>query len=153
VIEAVGPRAEELNKKAAEEHERRYAGSKEVDEWGMRLDRRGFDDAHMLLSNVHLYQHGYLGRHNRFAPDRRTLDPDGSLLGRYEGDLEIRVTEDGGGYWAWVTTTPGVVFGQAAQDGDYNNYWVYFADDEAPRGGISDDERWLHILEADYPDW
>jgi hypothetical protein len=32
VIEAVGPRAQELNKQAAEAHEQRYAGSKEVDE-------------------------------------------------------------------------------------------------------------------------
>ena len=153
VIEAVGPRAEELNNKAAEEHERRYAGSKEIDEWGMRLDRRGFDDANRLLHNVHLFQHGYFGRHSHFAPDRQTLDPDGSLLRRFEGDLEMGTTADSGSYWAWVITPPKVVFGLAARDGDFNNYWIYFADGDMPLGNVGEDERWQHILEADYPDW
>ncbi|MEJ7793670.1 MAG: hypothetical protein WKF65_17025 [Gaiellaceae bacterium] len=45
VIEGVRPRADELTKKAAEKRERLYTGSKEVDEWGRRLDRRGFDGA------------------------------------------------------------------------------------------------------------
>jgi hypothetical protein len=52
VIEAVGPRAQELNRQAAEAHEQRYADGKEVDEWGMRLDRRGFDEAHGLLNSL-----------------------------------------------------------------------------------------------------
>jgi hypothetical protein len=146
-----GPRAQELNKQAAKAHEQRYAGSKEVDEYGMRLDRRGFDATHGLLNSVHLYQHGYFKRTGHFAGDRKTLDPDGSLLKRYVGQLEMRLGEDGG-YWAWTPTPTGVVFGIAARDDDFNNYWVYVAE-EPPRGGIDADERWKHILEADYPYW
>jgi hypothetical protein len=151
VIEAVDPRAQELNKQAAEEHERRYAGSKDVDEYGMRLDRRGFDEAHGLLNSVHLYQHGYFTRTGHFTADRKALDPDGILLGRYEGELGMRLDEEGG-YWAWALTTTGVVFGIAARDGDFN-YWVYFADGEPPEGGVGADERWKHITESHYPDW
>ncbi len=151
VIEAVGPRAKELNEKAAVDREQRWAGSNQTDEWGRRRDRRGFDAAHGLLNSVHLYQHGYFKRTGGFARDRKTLDPDGSLLGRYKAELEMHLAEDGG-YWAWTGTTPGVVFGIAARDDDFNNYWVYVAEGP-PCGGIDEDERWEHILEADYPDW
>ncbi|MCA1698904.1 MAG: hypothetical protein LC790_08395 [Actinobacteria bacterium] len=45
VIEAVGPRAKELNAKAAADYEERWAGSNERDEWGRRRDKRGFAEA------------------------------------------------------------------------------------------------------------
>jgi len=108
VIEVVGPRAQELNAQAAKAHEESYAGSKKVDEWGRRLDRRGFDVASQLLQRVHLYQYGYLQRTGGFASDQRTLDPTGELL-RADG-LELELVADGGGYRAWVPTPPGVFF-------------------------------------------
>jgi hypothetical protein len=149
VIEAMQPRAAELNKKAAEEHERRYAGSKEIDEWGMRLDRRGFDEAKFLLQDVHLYQHGYFERHGRFAPDRKRLDPHGKLL--RAGELEIRLSN--GGFYALVPTPTGVIFGIAEPDNDYNNFWAYVGE-EPPRGSIDEDDRWKHITDPDIsPDW
>lgn len=152
VTEAVGPRAQELNEQAAEAHEQRYAGSKEVDEYGMRLDRRGFDQAHGLLNSVHLYQFGHRKNKGHFAADRKRLDPDGSLLKRYDAELAIRLT-DGAGYWAWTETPTGVVFGIAAVDDDFNNYWAYVAE-EPPAGGVGEDERWNHILDPDLsPDW
>jgi hypothetical protein len=152
VIEAVGPRAQELTKQAAEAHEQRYAGSKEVDEWGIRLDRRGFDAAHGLLNSVHLYQHGKRKHKGRFAADRQQLDPDRSLLKRYDAELEMGLADDGG-YWAWTETPPGIVFGIAARDDDFNNYWVYAAE-EPPKGGLGEDERWRHITDPELsPDW
>ncbi len=151
VIEAVGPPAQELNEQAAEAHEQRYAGSNEVDEFGGRLDRRGFDAAHGLLNSVHLYQHGHLKRTGRFAANRAELDPAAALLDRYDAGLEMRLDDDGG-YWAWTETPTGVVFGIAARDEDFNNYWVFVAV-EAPPGGVDVDDRWKHILEAYYPDW
>jgi hypothetical protein len=152
VIEAVGPRAQELNQQAAEAHDQRFAGSKEVDEYGTRLDRRGFDEAHGLLNSVHVYQHGQRQHKGRFAGDRKGLDPDGSLLKRYDSPLEMRLADDGG-YWAWTETPTGVVFGIAARDDDFNNYWVYVAE-EPPTGEVGEDERWRHITDPELsPDW
>lgn len=149
VIEAMQPRAAELNKKAAEEHERRYTGSKKVNEWGMRLDRRGFDNASSLLHDVHLYQHGYFIRQGRFAPSRKELDPHGKLLRAGELELHLR----GGGYYALSPTPTGVVLGIAFRDNDYNNYWTYVGEGP-PVGGIDEDERWKHITDPDVsPDW
>lgn len=152
VIEAVGPRAQELNAQAAAAHEQHYAGSEEVDEWGMRLDRRGFDAAHGLLNSVHLYQHGHFKNKGRFAPDRKALDPDGSLHKRYEAEFKMGIEKDGG-YWAWTETPTEVVFGIAARDDDFNNHWVYVAE-EPPTGGVHEDDRWQHITDPELsPDW
>lgn len=151
VIEAVGPRAKELNEQAAAEHEQRWAGSTKLDEWGRRRDQRGLETARAVLHRVHLYQHGHLVNHGRFAPDQRTLDADGRLLRADDVQLEIVLDEDGG-YRAWTPTPPGVFFGLAARDDDFNNYWVYLAE-EPPAGGIDEDARWTHILEAEYADW
>jgi hypothetical protein len=150
VIDAVTPRAELLNAEAAEAHERQYAGSRDVDEWGMRLDRRGFDEAQALLHSVHLFQHGYYLREGCFAPSRETLDPTGTLLSE-EIELKMELAEDGS-YAAWVTTPPGAAFGLAAKDDDFNSYWLFQADGP-PVGGIEEDDRWVHLLEADFPDW
>ena len=60
---------------------------------------------------------------------------------------------DDGGYWAWTEMPPGVVFGIAAGDDDFNNYWVYVAE-EPPVGGVGADERWWHSTDTELsPDW
>jgi hypothetical protein len=149
VIEAVGPRAKQLNADAASAHERRWTGSDAIDEWGRRRDRRGFDTAKLLLHDVHLYQHGHFLRHGSFAPNQATLDPAGKLLRK--GRTEIELTPDG--YYAYATTPTGVVFGMAARNHDFNDQWIY-VDEEPPTGGIGDDERWRHITDSELsPDW
>jgi hypothetical protein len=149
VIEAVRPRADELSKKAAGERERRYAGSKEVDEWGRRRDRRGFDEAKKTLLDVQLYQHGLFIHRARYAPDRAALDAWQPRL--KDANFELRAGDDGQEFWAWAETASGVVFGLAMRGGEYTS-WLY-VDDEPPAGGIDADERWQHVTEAAFPDW
>jgi hypothetical protein len=152
VIDAMGPRAKEIGAKADADYERRWAESKEVDEWGARRDQRGFSEAKVLLHDVHLFQHGYCQRHGRFAPDRQALDPTDSLLGKHKPELHMRVNDEASEYWAWVKTPTGTVFGLAARGGDFNDWWVFVADEEGPTGG-PDTSGWQHILEADFADW
>lgn len=150
VIEMVEPRARELNERAAQEHERRYADSKGLNEYGRRLDRRGFREARDLLDKVHLYQHGHYKRSARFAADRAALDPGRGLPSI---DLELVTAEDSSAYHAWTETPTGVVFGFSQQDGDFNNYWV-FVEEEPPVGGVGEDERWHHMSDPEgSPDW
>lgn len=142
VIEAVGPRAQELNAQAAAGYECRWAGSEARDEWGMRRDQRGFAEAKRLLHTVHSYQFGGFKRSGSFAPDLYTLDVSGKLSGA--DGLELRADESA--YWAWIPTPTGIVFGIAARDGDFNNYWVYVGT-EPPTGGVDMDARWRHITD------
>jgi hypothetical protein len=149
VIEGVRPRANELEERAARARERRWAGSKEVDEWGRRRDRRGFDEAMKTLLDVQLYQHGHHQHRGRYAEDRATLNawqPD--LKDR---DFELLVRADAQEVSAWVETPPGVIFGLALRGGEYTS-WLYVAE-EPPRGGIGTEARWKHITESHYTDW
>jgi hypothetical protein len=149
VIEAVGPRAQELNAQAAADYEGHWAGSEARDEWGMRRDQRGFAEAKRLLHTVHSYQFGFFKRNGFFAPDLDTLDVSGELA--TAPGLELSV--DGDGYWAWMPTPTGIVFGVAARDADFNSYWVYVCT-EAPVGGVHADSRWRHITDPDLSvDW
>lgn len=152
VIDAMGPRAEKIAARKDAEYERRWAGSKEVDEWGARRDQRGFDDARMLLHDVHLFQYGYRQQHGRYAAGRHALDPAGILLGKYTSELRMQVSEDSSEYWAWVRTPTAMVFGIAAGSDEFNDWWKFVADDVEPEGGAGT-PGWQHILEADFPDW
>jgi hypothetical protein len=151
LIEWAQPRAVAIHRRAAEERNIKYAGSKEVDPvFGRRLDRRSFDEAQQLLRDIHRLQGDYDLKHQRYAPDRKTLDRRRTL----KGDYELRATPDGQQWWAWVVTEPGVVFGLASRDGDLAER-EFFAE-ETPTGGIDQDERWQNQYEpgsVEYPDW
>jgi hypothetical protein len=64
----------------------------------------------------------------------------------------MQAPEGGPEYWSWAKTPTDMVFGIAARDDDFNNYWIYVADGDEPRGGAGS-AGWKHILEADFPDW
>jgi hypothetical protein len=149
LIEWAQPKAEALQKQAAEERNRRYAGSKQVDEWGRRLDRRGFAEAQKLLQDVQHLQESYFLKNGQYVADRDALDRARVLV----GDFELATSEDGNEYCAWVVTEPGVVFGLASRDGEFSN-WEFVAD-EPPRGGLGIDDRWRNPYQGDeeYPDW
>jgi hypothetical protein len=141
VIDALKPRADELNAKLTKEREARYAGSKGLDAEGRRLDRRGFDEAKQLLFNVSAYQFGSHKRSGRYAASRAELDPGGHLL---EGrEVELRTSEDGQEYWAWVVTPTGFIFGIAGRVGDHP-VWQYQGE-EPPEGGVDSHADWRHV--------
>ncbi len=149
LIEWAHPRAEEIHRRAAEERNQQYAGKKDVDQWGRRLDRRGFDEAIALLQEVQQLQDRYFAKHSRYAADRKQLDRSRTL----RGDFELRTTSDGQQWWAWAVTEPGAVFGLACRDGLAE--WDFFAD-EPPTGGIDDDQRWQNPYEPgsdESPEW
>lgn len=147
VIDALKPRADELNEKLAAEREARYSGSKELDDYGRRLDRRGFDQAKQLLFEISGYEFGTHKRTGHYAAHRRELDPSGILL---DGkDFELRATDDGHEYWAWVVTPTGFVFGLAGRAGDYA-VWQYEGD-EPPVGGIGSTADWRHVATDEAP--
>ena len=147
VIDALKPRSDELNETLRLEREDRYAGSKELDEEGRRLDRRGFDAAKKLLFDVSAYQHGVYQKRGRYAADREELDPSSNLLGAHE--FELRTSDDGQKYWAWVVTPTGFVFGMAGRGGD-RPVWQYQGD-EPPVGGIDSEADWRHVARDPAP--
>ncbi len=149
LIEWAQPRAVELQEQAAEERNRRYAGSKEVDQWGRRIDQRGFKEAKALLRNVQGRQKTFYLQHQRYATDRKTLDRGGSL----KGDFELRTSPNAQAWWAWAVTEPAVVFGLASRDGEFQER--EFVAEDPPTGGIGQDNRWRNLYEGDeeYPDW
>ena len=141
LIEWAQPRAEQIHREAAEERNRRYAGKKDVDQWGRRLDRRGFDDAIKLLRDVQRLQETYYLKHQRYAENKQ-LRPSPGVT----GDYELRLGNDGQDWWAWAVTETGAVFGLACQDGDFAER-DFFADDP-PTGGIGADPRWINPFES-----
>lgn len=150
VIEAVRPKANALNAQAAAQREAKYAGSKEVDEWGMRLDRRGFEEAKMTLWDLHTAQFFAYAADGRYTADRRKLNRAHSPVARRDFNLEL--ADDGQQFWAWVATPTGVVFGMAVRGGA-QDIWVYFAE-EPPTGGIGSSPAWRSFRdEESYPDW
>jgi len=150
VIDGVKKRADVLNKAAAEARERRYAGSKELDEYARRLDRRGFDGAKKLLQDISAAQFGSHKRRGRYAAGRKELDPSGRLL---DGKtFELRTSDDGQEYWAWVDTPTGLVFGIAGRGGDHA-VWQYQGE-QPPAGGIDSEAGWRHVVTDEaLPDW
>jgi hypothetical protein len=150
VNDALKPRADELNERLRLEREARFAGSKELDEEGRRLDRRGFDAAKKLLFDISAYQYGVYQKRQRYAAGRDELDPSGNLLGAHE--FELRTSDDAQEYWAWVVTPTGVVFGMAGRGGDHP-VWQYQGE-EPPEGGINSDADWRHVArDSAPPEW
>ncbi len=150
VVVGVKKRADALGSQAQAARERRYAGSKEVDEWGRRLDRRGFSKAKQLLFELSGYQLGFHRREGRYAPHQATLDPHRILLG--ERTVDMRVREDTQEYWAWQATPTGMVFAIAGRSGDYP-VWQYQGE-KPPVGGIDSDADWRHVATDEAPpDW
>lgn len=150
VIERVKRPAKELSDAAFAAHQARHAGSKERDEWGRMLDRRGFDEAKKTMFDVAAFQSGYHSRKGRYATDQVELDPSGSLF--KERRFELRTTEHGQEYWGWVGTPPGIYFGAAGRGGDHP-IWQYQGE-EAPVGGIDSPADWRHVVNDEgHPDW
>jgi hypothetical protein len=141
VIDALKPRADELNTRLIAEREARYAGSKQLDKSGRRRDRRGFDRAKQLFFEINGYQVGIYKRTGRCAATWSKLDPSTKLLaGRA---FEMRTAGDGQEYRAWVVTPTGFVFGMASRGGRHP-VWQYQGE-APPEGGIDSAANWRRV--------
>jgi len=149
-IEWAQPQARALMDAASRERELLYTGSDEVDEYGRRLDRRGFVEAKKSLDRVHSFQFGRRKRGRPYTDSLVELDPAGPLAGDTGIVLEVHSERDE--YTAWVRTPSTWVLGVAGRDGEYL-VWHYSARD-APSGGIDEDSSWRSAVEAPaHPDW
>jgi len=150
VANALKDRADALGREAEQARERRYAGSREVDEMGRRLDRRGFAEAKTALLELSGLQLGSYRRTGRYAATHEDLDPTGVLL--RDRDFELRARGDGREYWAWKPTPSGLIFGIAGRDGEWA-VWQYQGE-QPPAGGIDSDADWRHTAsDPALPDW
>lgn len=125
------------------------AGSTAIDEYGRRVDRRGFDDAKKALMRVAQFEFGRRRNGHPYTASLHELDPHGPLATR--DDITVVVMDDASEFWAWVPTRTGWVFGIAGRGGEYPS-WL-FSGDTPPRGGIGDDDRWRAPTDPGHPDW
>jgi hypothetical protein len=149
VIEWARPTAAAETQRLQSEREQRYAGSDELDEWGRRLDRRGFDRVQRALEKIELYQHGRFSRAG-YAADVRQLEMNNefwSIPG-----IELQVSADGQSFRAWAPTDGGITFGVAGREGEQIG-WRYQGQNPPPTDVLVGNA-WRHLLKDEpHPDW
>lgn len=130
VMEWAEPRVEEEGRRRRQERETRNAGSREVDQWGRRVDDREFEATQRALQWLATCQLGWYQNLGRYRDDLLT-DIDGFASQGLPKDhaVQLRVSADGQVWWAWRITPSGQVPGIGA-DGSPPNQWLY--DAEAP---------------------
>lgn len=149
VLEWAKPIATKQNEQRKRAHEDRYTGSDERDDYGRRMDRRGFDDVQSTLQRLEGWQFGHWKRRGRYAMKLQELDPDGKHLTAKR--LALRADPDKEVYIAWAPTPPGIVFGIAGQKGE-TIPWRYVGETPPPLD-IGSPE-WRHDLDDDpHEDW
>lgn len=149
VIEWAKPIAAAETQRLQSEREQRYAGSEGLDEWGCRLDRRGFDRVQRALEMIELYQHGRFSRAG-YAADVRQLEMKNefsSIPG-----IELEVSADGQSFRAWAPTDGGIIFGVAGREGEQIG-WRYQGQNPPPTDVLVG-SAWRHLLKDEpHPDW
>jgi hypothetical protein len=150
VIEWAQPLGRVKAEQLAREEEERYAGSQERDEFGRRLDRRGFEDAQSALTKLAQYQYGHFKHQGMYETCLEDLDkPDG--LPAISG-LELETAADRQSYRAWMPTKTDVVFGVAGAGGKFEG-WKYVGEGPPPLG-VPDSDVWRHDIEdLPHDDW
>lgn len=130
---------EDLERRAQEEQDAadrlvRYAGVDGVDEEGRRLDRREFEETTRALRWIGTCQMGWGRRETGYRADILDIVGDLSSWG-LPGDngIEVRVSSDGGSWYAWRRTVGDWVFAIGAA-GPPPDQWVY--DGPAPPSGF-----------------
>jgi hypothetical protein len=150
VIEWAQPLARAKASQLAREEEVRHAGSREKDEFGRRLDRRGFKDAQDALTKLAQYQHGHFTHQGRYETRLEDLDkPNG--LPSVQG-LRLETSADRLSYRAWMPTKTSVVMGVAGEGGNFEG-WKYVGEGPPPVDVVGS-EGWRHDLEdMPHDDW
>lgn len=150
VIEWAQPLAAAKAEQLGREEEERHAGSLERDEFGRRLDRRGFKEAQNALTKLAQYQFGHFKRFGAYEVSLEDLDkPSG--LPAVQG-LVLEASPDRQSYRAWMPTETAVVFGVAGARGKFEG-WKYVGEDVPPEDVYGSDA-WGHDLEdLPHDDW
>jgi hypothetical protein len=146
------PVARERLERLRREREELHTGSRERDEQGRWLDRRGFEDAQTHLQHmIRGMQMALYGREGRYATTRAEIDPSGLVLNDVSA-FELRTSPAGDSFWAWIVTPSGYVLGIASKDGEWASW--FYAEEGPPAGGPDSDARWRHEVTDDWPpDW
>jgi hypothetical protein len=147
VIDAMKPRADRMAKERQTEHERRIAGSKEVDTDGRRVDNRGFYEAKGLLLELAGYEQFFYKGKGRYAASRDELASLGFTLRGPE--FEIAVEPDGREYRAWVETPGQYFFAIAGRDGE--QVANIYEGEEPPLGGLDSGADWRNFRDDPAP--
>jgi hypothetical protein len=146
------PVARERLDRFGTEREDLHTGSRESDEEGKWLDRRGFEDAQTHLQHtIRGMQMSIYRRAGRYATTRDEIDPSGLVL-KDLSEFELQTSPAGDEFWAWIVTPSGYVLGIASRAGEWPSW--YYAGEEPPRGGVDSDPAWRHEASDDWPpDW
>lgn len=152
IIELAQPRARALSDTRRQAQFERWAGSDELDEYGARKDRRGFDHGMRCLRAVSARMIAEHRRAKRY--------PSESLSELFQGDIGNRLVDHqrttlivapfGESYFAYHETPTGFCLGVAA--GDEPTLEYRFAGPTPPTGGIGETD-WRGILDELPPDW
>ena len=143
LIEWAQPIVQVKAKQWLQDREAKYAGSKDVDEEGRRMDRRGFDQAKESLMRLATFQFGHFRRHGASARVIHEILPTimAPLLDVQPSDIVLHTDMEGREYWMYTRTPADYVFGVAGRDGE-QAVWLYASEHE-PVGGIANDD-WRH---------
>ena len=150
VVEWAQPLGRTKAEQLAREEEERYAGSQEQDEFGRRLDRRGFEDAQNALTKLAQYQCGHFKHRGMYETCLEDLDKADGLPAI--SGLELETAADRQSYRAWMPTKTDVVFGVAGAGGKFEG-WKYVGE-RPPPVDVSDSDVWRHdIDDMPHDDW
>jgi hypothetical protein len=145
------PVARDRLERLRKEREELHAGSRERDEEGRWFDRRGFEAAQSALWSLRGVQSAFFRNESRYAATRGELDPTGLLLNDVP-EFELRASESGEEFSAWIVTPSGYVLGIASKDGEWASW--YYAGEEPPQVGVESSSDWRHEASDDWPpDW
>lgn len=151
VITWAQPIARAWLQEQAAEREARHASSTERDEYGRRLDRRGFRQAKDSLTALRNLQDRFYEAHGRCVGWVDEIDPQRVLRDMFPG-AHTRCSEDAQTYWAWAETPANYVFAVSGKSGERGR-WEY-AGEDVPVGGVGSDEDWRHTFSSErHPDW
>lgn len=137
---------EELRRRAQEEQDTaerlvRYAAVDGVDEEERRLDRREFEETTRALRWIATCQMGWGRRETGYRADILAVVGDLSSQGLPgDGGIEVRVSSDGGSWYAWRRTVSGWVFAIGAA-GPPPDQWEYDGP-EPPSGFPGESAEW-----------
>lgn len=150
VIEWAKPRADQLAVERKAEYNAKWSGSGEADELGRQRDNRGFPEAKAALLKLHSFQFGYFKRNGHYCDTAYELDAISST-NRWD-DLEVRVSDDGKTYFAWLETPSGWAFGVGGADGEFPHF--EYDGPQAPDQALGGELDWRHSgSDMSPPNW
>lgn len=154
VINWLGPIAHVETERRQTVDEARWAGSREVDADGKRMDRRGFVETRDTLRSLAIREGNEHRQHGAYRADLASMFPGGAVsimkggLPRIE-TIRLTVADDRQSWWAWAPSDSDFCFGIAGGNGEVTNR--YYAGVGAP-GPPDSDARWTEDAYRP-PDW